>query len=157
MKYISLVLFLILLFPGCKNSEKENLEPTSTSNTAIESNEPWDEEDLLDPEKLANWMSEEKINPKRIISIGFENVIQNSVDLGPANNPAKLDELRAYLEKIPKDSEIILYCGCCPFKDCPNIRPAMKLAKEMNLERAKLLNIENNIRTDWIDHGYPIN
>lgn len=162
MRHIIFFLISIFIITGCKNStENEVAGDFSAKNIETLSittpQEPWNEKDLMNPEILANMLLDETLNPKYVLSIGFENVIKNSVDLGPANNPAKLDELRSYLAKLPKDAEIILYCGCCPFKDCPNIRPAMRLAKEMNFENAKLLDIENNIRVDWIDHGYPIN
>lgn len=162
MKYLTLILIPVLLFFGCNNSNKEeakavNSSPTSETISKTTSQEPWSESDLMAPETLANMILEDAINPKYIISIGFENVIKNSVDLGPANNPVKLQEFRSYLEKLPKDAELVLYCGCCPFKDCPNIRPAMRLAKEMNFTNVNLLDIENNIRIDWIDLGYPVN
>jgi thiosulfate/3-mercaptopyruvate sulfurtransferase len=64
--------------------------------------------------------------------------------------------LREIVSKYPKDADIVIYCGCCPFKDCPNIRPAFNLLKEMNYTNTKLLNLPHNLKTDWADKGYPM-
>jgi alkanesulfonate monooxygenase len=38
---------------------------------------------------------------------------------------------------------------------CPNIRPAFSLLNEMKFTHAHLLNLEHNIKTDWVAKGYP--
>jgi hypothetical protein len=55
----------------------------------------------------------------------------------------------------PKDADVVIYCGCCPFRDCPNIRPAFRVLQEMKFTRAKLLNIPTTLKADWINKGYP--
>ena len=51
---------------------------------------------------------------------------------------------------------VVVYCGCCPFEHCPNIRPAMAVLKEMNFTDYYLLNLLRNIKINWIDKGYPV-
>jgi hypothetical protein len=50
-----------------------------------------------------------------------------------------------------------VYCGCCPYKNCPNARPAIALLKSMKFTNYHLLDLPTNIRTDWIARGYPVN
>jgi len=50
----------------------------------------------------------------------------------------------------------VIYCGCCPFEHCPNVRPAFQLLNEMKFTNQKLLNLSTNLKTDWIDKGYPV-
>ncbi|HCS20823.1 MAG TPA: hypothetical protein DIW47_09730 [Bacteroidetes bacterium] len=58
---------------------------------------------------------------------------------------------------MSRDAEIIIYCGCCPFSDCPNIRPAFEVLNELKFTNPKLLNLPKNLKADWIDKGYPMN
>ncbi len=36
-----------------------------------------------------------------------------------------LQKLKDSLSKVPRDANIVIYCGCCPFEHCPNVRPAI--------------------------------
>jgi thiosulfate/3-mercaptopyruvate sulfurtransferase len=82
-------------------------------------------------------------------------LLKGSIDIGPANNKANLDKLKQFLTKEKKDRSIVIYCGCCPFEHCPNIRPAFILLNEMKFTNHKLLALQHNIKIDWINKGYP--
>ena len=57
--------------------------------------------------------------------------IPGAIYAGPANRPEGLEVLKAAAAKLPRDREIVLYCGCCPWDHCPNIRPALELMRQM--------------------------
>ena len=118
--------------------------------------EPWTENQLMPPSVLAGMITKGKGTPI-IFSVGPGAVIKGSIDIGPAQEKGNLDKLSTALSKLPKDKEIVIYCGCCPFEHCPNIRPAFELLNSMKFTNHKLLNIPQNIRKDWIDKGYPKN
>jgi len=59
--------------------------------------------------------------------------IPGSVYAGPASRPEGLELLRNTVDKLPRNSEIVVYCGCCPWGNCPNIKPAIALLKDMGL------------------------
>ena len=123
--------------------------------TVAKSQEPWKASQLLAPAVLA-----EKIQQKAapvIISVGPGAVIPNSVDIGMTGNAANYEKLKSYLKGTDKNKEIVVYCGCCPFEHCPNIRPAFTLLNSLGFVNAKLLNLSTNIKTDWINKGYPVN
>src|SRR5690606_22590714 len=88
--------------------------------------EPWNEEQLLDPADLAYRIQSSQELPV-IISLGAGNIIPGSKDTGATGEKAGLNNLENELENLPKDAEIVLYCGCCPFNICPNVRPAFNL------------------------------
>jgi hypothetical protein len=117
--------------------------------------EPWTTEQLMAPSLLAAEINNPAAKKPVIISIGPGALIKGSLDIGPAKEKGNLEKLRKELDRLPKNSDIVIYCGCCPFDHCPNIRPAFKLLNEMKFTNAHLLNIEHNIRTDWVDKGYP--
>ena len=64
--------------------------------------------------------------------------------------------LKAAVDKLPRDREIVIYCGCCPWDHCPNVKPAMELLKQMGFTKAKALYVPDNLKVDWIDRGYPV-
>ena len=55
-----------------------------------------------------------------------------------------------------KTKQIVLYCGCCPWDKCPNMNPAIALLKDMGYTKVKAMYVATNFKTDWIDHGYPV-
>src|ERR1039457_6069213 len=80
--------------------------------------------------------------------------IPGAVYAGPGNGAAGLAMLKAGAAKLPRDREVVLYCGCCPWDHCPFIRPAMNLLKEMGFTKAKALYLATGFRADWLDTGY---
>lgn len=126
-----------------------------TSNAQGGNAEPWSAKQLLDPAELAKTINAGKALPY-IYCIGPSAVIKGSVDIGPGNEKSSIDKLKAAVSKLPKDAPIVLYCGCCPFRNCPNIRPAFSLLNQLKFTNHKLLNLATNIRVDWISKGYPV-
>lgn len=119
--------------------------------------EPWTSSQLLDPSVLASIIDDSAREQPVVICVGPGAVIKNSHDAGPAGEKANLKKLKAHLDTLQRDANIVIYCGCCPFSKCPNIRPAFTLLNDMGFKNHQLLNIPQNIKTDWIDRGYPVN
>ncbi len=82
--------------------------------------------------------------------------IPGAVYAGPASKPEGLELLKQAVDKLPRDGEIVLYCGCCPWGNCPNVKPAMAMLKEMGFTYAKAMYVENNFAKDWTEKGYPV-
>ena len=116
--------------------------------------ENWTSKQLIEPSALANELAERKNLPV-IISVGPAATIPNSIATGMVNNKEGLDNLKKQLKNLPKEKRIIVYCGCCPFDHCPNVRPAIDALKEMKFTNYYLLDLPHNIKKDWIDKGYP--
>lgn len=120
-----------------------------------QSPEPWTKDQLMEPAELATIMKDSAVRQPTILCVGPGALIQHSIDAGPARDQANLQKLRQQLANLPKDRPIVIYCGCCPFDRCPNIRPAFRLLNEMKFTHARLLNLSTNIKADWINKGYP--
>ena len=118
-------------------------------------NEPWTPAQLESPEDLAHIINDPKTKQPIIFCVGPGAVIKGSIDIGPTRDSANLAKFKQKLDHLPKDADIIIYCGCCPFEHCPNIRPAFTLLNQMTFTRQKLLNLEHNVKIDWINKGYP--
>lgn len=81
--------------------------------------------------------------------------IPGSEYIGPASSEAGLQQLRQRVSSLPKDKVIVLYCGCCPWSHCPNVKPAYDALTSLGYANVKVLYISNNFGTDWVDKGYP--
>jgi len=117
--------------------------------------EPWRTDQLMATSALAAKIESNQTADLLILSIGPDAIIKGSVAIGPTQEAANLAKLKNYLKQVPKDKKVVLYCGCCPFDKCPNIRPAFSTLNKMGFKNAELLNIPKNIKVDWIDKGYP--
>ena len=82
--------------------------------------------------------------------------IPGSIYAGPGSREAGLALLRTAAAKLPRDREIVLYCGCCPWDKCPNVKPAVEALTQMGFTKVKVLYVETNFKSDWIDKGYPV-
>ena len=117
---------------------------------------PWTAKQLMEPSELNKILSDAKAEKPVVFNIGFGGGIPGSVDVGAAKDKVNIEKFKAELSKLPKDKAIVIYCGCCPFDPCPNIRPAFSLLNEMGFTSHKLLNLKQNFKVDWIDKGFPI-
>lgn len=81
--------------------------------------------------------------------------IPGSEYIGPASTEAGLQQLRQRVASLPKTKSIILYCGCCPWGHCPNVKPAFDALNAMGFSGLKVVYIPNNFGADWVNKGYP--
>jgi thiosulfate/3-mercaptopyruvate sulfurtransferase len=82
--------------------------------------------------------------------------IPGAIYAGPGKNAAGLALLKTAVEKLPRDREIVIYCGCCPWDKCPNVKPSMELLQSMGFKNAKTMYIAENFKANWMDKGYPV-
>ena len=82
--------------------------------------------------------------------------IPGAIYAGPGSRAEGLELLKQAVAKLPRDREIILYCGCCPWVNCPNVKPAMALLTGMGFTHAKVMFVETGFGKDWTDKGYPV-
>ena len=132
--------FILLGFQQCKAQQSNP--------------ENWTKEQLIEPAALAQTLQSNK-NIPLIYCVGPGVVIPHSIDIGMTGDKNNLQKLKESLSKVPRSANIVIYCGCCPFEHCPNVRPAIGLLKEMKFTNYHLLNLPHNIKTDWIAKGYP--
>jgi len=115
----------------------------------------WTEDQLMEPSELASIIKANKQIPV-LFSVGPAATIPGSKGIGMVKEAENLQELKKQLSALPKETAVVIYCGCCPFERCPNVRPAIQLLKDMKFTNYKLLNLPHNIKIDWIDQGYPV-
>jgi rhodanese-related sulfurtransferase len=80
--------------------------------------------------------------------------IPGSVFAGPGRSAEGLAMLKAEADKLPRDREVVVYCGCCPWDRCPNVKPAVDMLKQMGFAKVKALYLPTGFKVDWMDKGY---
>lgn len=128
----------------------------SCINIAIAQEDPWTADQLMKPEVLAQKINQNELDHIKLIHIGFEDMIEGSVDAGPASEADNLTRLKDLLKDVSKEDTIVLYCGCCPMDVCPNIRPAFEYVSNLGYKKLQLLKLETSIKADWLDYDYPV-
>jgi hypothetical protein len=134
--------FLLFVIVWCKNSFAQRPEN-------------WTSKQLTEPSALAAVLKANKDVPV-IFSVGPDAIIPNSIDIGTVKDEKKLAKFKVQISRLSKSDNILIYCGCCPFEHCPNVRPAIALLQDMQFTNYHLLDLPHNIKTDWIDKGYPV-
>jgi len=131
-------------------------QTTLNTNQTLDKKDNWTQKDLIEPSALAAIMANPKANQPKIFNIGVVENIKGAINLGGVSEKENLGKFKTALSKLPKNTFLVVYCGCCPFERCPNIRPAVNLIKTMGFTNGKLLNLPTNLKQNWIDKGYPI-
>jgi len=75
---------------------------------------------------------------------------------GPAADEAMVQQLRKRVEGLARSSFIVIYCGFCPWNRCPNVKPAYEALHNLGFTELKVLYIPDNLGTDWVNRGYPV-
>jgi thiosulfate/3-mercaptopyruvate sulfurtransferase len=130
----------------------------SPQGAAPPANDPWTPGELLQPQELARAI--QSGHAPIILSAAFPVLyrgkhIVHAINAGPTSKPEGIEALKNAVANLPKDADLVIYCGCCPMVKCPNIRPAYRTLKELGFTHVRVLNLETNLHEDWVAKGYP--
>jgi rhodanese-related sulfurtransferase len=114
---------------------------------------------LITPEELNHSLKSAKQKPL-VLQVGSHTLyaqahIPGGEYIGATSGDEGKQKLRDRVKALPKNSAIVLYCGCCPWGHCPNIHPAYQLLASLGFSNVKVLYIANNFGSDWVSRGYP--
>ncbi len=117
--------------------------------------------DLIQPSDLVSILKSPSSPKPLLIQVGFNVLyvqahIPGSEYIGPTSSPDAVRRLHKRVEALPRTQPIVLYCGCCPWNECPNIKPAFKELADMGFKNVKLLYIARNFGEDWAGKNYPV-
>jgi hypothetical protein len=117
--------------------------------------------DLINAQELVKILQSPKGERPLLIYVGFrlpytQAHIPGSEYFGPAAKPAVVQQLRQHVEGLARNRFIVIYCGCCPWSHCPNVKPAYEALHSLGFTKLKVLHIPDNLGTDWADKGYPV-
>jgi hypothetical protein len=149
----ALLFFLAFLaasfaFPPVRGDEKK-------------STDPWPSSQALEPSVLAKMLTDKYSSVPTVIFVGFRSLyagghIPQAAFHGTASTEQGLAELKSWADSLPRSTDLVIYCGCCPFDHCPNVRPAYTALDAMGFKKLRVLVLPTNFATDWADKGYPM-
>jgi len=116
---------------------------------------------LINPDELVKTLQSSKGEEPLMIQVGSHVLfsqahIPGSEYIGPASSEQGLQQVRKRVESLPRNKSIILYCGCCPWNHCPNVKPADDALHAMGFTNVRVVYFANNFGVDWVDKGYPV-
>ena len=124
--------------------------------------DPWTSVQLVEAEELARELSANKGAARPIILyVGFRTLfigghIPGAQFHGTASTEAGIAGVKEWSESLPKNTNLVMYCGCCPFDKCPNIHPAFVLLRNMGFTRIRVLRLPTSFAADWAEKNHPI-
>lgn len=127
--------------------------------SGIEAQTPWKQSDLIQPQQAAAELRS-GTNVPAVLFVGFPVLyrgahIPSAVLAGPCSKPEGIAKLKKAVAGFSRNRKIIIYCGCCPFVKCPNVRPAYAALHDMGFSNVQVLELDTNFHTDWIEKGLP--
>lgn len=139
---------MIVSVPGIRGDERKTADP-------------WADSQLVQPAKFAHELVDKSLSVPTVIYVGFRSLyagghIPGASYHGTASTEEGLADLKKWADTLPRTTELVIYCGCCPFDKCPNIRPAYSALDKMGFKRMRVIVFPTSFAADWAEKGYPI-
>ncbi|HEY2582892.1 MAG TPA: rhodanese-like domain-containing protein [Mucilaginibacter sp.] len=131
-------------------------QTSATPLKPLEKANPWKDNQLVEPAAIAEMINNPKADVPAIFNIGSVEDIKGAKHIGPVSGAEGMEKFKREVNSLPRNAEIIIYCGCCPFAKCPNIRPAFFELTKLGFTNIKVLDLPTNLKTNWIAKGYPL-
>lgn len=145
---------------GCDRRVEAGPGPTGSHPDALRAPSQPAARRTLAPADLAKTLADPAAKKPTILFVGPEQLfvkhIPGAKNAGEAGEPEGLASLTAMAKPLPRDTEIVIYCGCCPTRNCPNIRPAYAALTELGFTNVRALDLPQTFRADWREKGYPV-
>ena len=121
--------------------------------------DPWAKTQTIQPAELAKELGVPKTAPT-VVFVGFKRLysaghIKGAEYHGTAGSEEGLKELTTWAAGLPRSTNLVIYCGCCPMERCPNIRPAFKALQGLGFKNLRVLMLPQDFATDWAGKGLP--
>jgi rhodanese-related sulfurtransferase len=147
----------VLLLVSCNQDDKTAAIKQTTKST--ESAAAGADIATVQPAELTDLLA--KGEKPLLLHVGFKKLyeqahIPGSEYFGPTSETDALARLEQRVASTPKESAIILYCGCCPWERCPNVKPAFRALHDQGFTNVRVLFITKDFGTDWADKSYPV-
>lgn len=120
--------------------------------------EPWTAAQTVQPADLQKELAGN--SAPIILFVGHERLynagrIKGAQFHGMGGSAAGIAEIRKWANSLPRSTNLVIYCGCCPIGKCPNIRPAFALLHDMGFTKLQVLILPTSFAVDWVGQGLP--
>ena len=156
----ALSISMIAAGPCCRGAEQPKSAAPGEPADSV-SADPWGPAQLILPAELLKEINGPAGSKPLVISVGFDFLYQSAhvpgaLLYGPGREASGIKALEDAAKAWPHNRDIVVYCGCCPMKQCPNLRPAFLSLKNMGFTHVQVLELEHDFRQDWLQRGLAI-
>lgn len=157
---LALSISMIAVGLGCRAAAQPKSaaqgEPADSASAA-----PWSPTQLILPAELLKEIHGPGVSKPLVICVGFDFLYQSAhvpgaLLYGPGRESSGIKALEDAAKTWPHNRDIVVYCGCCPMKQCPNLRPAFLSLKKMGFTHIRVLDVEHDFRQDWLQKGFAV-
>jgi hypothetical protein len=126
---------------------------------AQNSTDPWPATQTVQAPDFAKELADHTSAPT-VLFVGFQRLytaghIKAAQYHGSAGGAEGLAEIKKWAGGVPRSTNLVLYCGCCPMEQCPNLRPAFAALHEMGFTKVRVLILPSSFAVDWVEKGLP--
>ena len=126
---------------------------------AQHSSVPWTDAQTVQPVDLNKELSNPKTAPL-ILFVGFQRLytaghVKGAQYHGSGGSADGLVQIKAWAASLPRSTNLVIYCGCCPLDHCPNIRPAFTALHDLGFTKLRVLILPTSFEADWANKGLP--
>ena len=120
---------------------------------------PWTAAQTVQPAELQKELAAGKAAPT-VLFTGFQRLfsaghIKGAQYHGSGGTAEGLAQIKAWASPLPRSTNLVIYCGCCPMEHCPNVRPPFSLLREMGFTKVRVLILPTSFEVDWAEKGLP--
>lgn len=116
----------------------------------------WKKEQLMPTKELADKLNSADKDKPLVFNVGPMENIKNAMEMGRATSVTGIEKIKSTVSLENKNKAIVVYCGCCSYASCPNIKPAYDALVGMGFKNTKVLELPVGIKEDWVAKGYPM-
>jgi hypothetical protein len=127
-----------------------------TLSSFVQQPDPWKKEQVMPTKELAEKIQSNSKDLPVIFNVGPMENIKTAIKIGNTDADEGIKKLISTVSAMKKSSKIVVYCGCCSYANCPNIRPAFKKLQELGFKNVKVLDIPEGLKPDWVAKEYPV-
>ena len=129
--------------------------PLLAQNTSV----PWSDAQTVQPADLNKELANPKTAPV-VLFVGFQRLysaghIKGAQYHGSGGNSEGLRQIKSWAAGLPRSTNLVIYCGCCPLDHCPNIRPAFTALHDLGFTQLRVLILPTSFEADWANKGLP--
>lgn len=116
----------------------------------------WSKQQLMPTKELADKINTNAKDKPLVLNVGPMELIKGAVDVGRATSVTGIEKIKSTLAMENKTRTVVVYCGCCSYASCPNIKPAYDAVISAGFKNAKVLELPEGIKPDWVAKDYPM-
>jgi hypothetical protein len=121
--------------------------------------DPWTAAQTVQAADLAKELAAGKAETT-VLFVGFQRLyaaghINQAQYHGSGGSAEGFAEIKKWATPLPRTTNLVIYCGCCPMERCPNLRPAFTALRDMGFTKLRVLILPMDFAVDWAEKGLP--